>query len=293
MALRPASFFLIIKRIIEFYMQKFDLIINNKKIGYICGPEAINLQAAAPLLASNTLPEGWSWVKSSEHTIVAKNSLNKNDNQVFFKIFLNRNYLENVKAFFRGSRCRRSLKQSDVLLNHGFRTPGVNCWGKCLGVDFIVTQAIAGVGYGDYIKSLEKLFNKQSELKDLTTLIYNKRSLVSALGSQVGLLHRAGIIHGDLRPNNILIKDEQATPEFYFIDNERNQLYKQPSMRLIIKNLVQIMMFFPEQLSFTYRQRFYKNYFKAVNRFDLVEQKKIIRLVYQKVNQRLEGKPRE
>lgn len=271
-------------------MSKINLIINNKKAGYIAGLMAEQFMASVLPLAQKKLPPGWDWVNSSNHAVVAKNTGDQNSQQVFFKMFLHRSLGEGIKAFLKGSRCHRSIQQSDVLLKHGFNAPEVYCWGRCLSYDFMITQAIVSIGYGDYIKNYSKLVEKQNKPKNIAEIVSSKRLLVSSLGSLIGRLHQTGIIHGDLRPNNILVQTDYPIPEFYFIDNERNKFYKYPPRKLIIKNLVQIMMFFPKDLSFTYRQRFYKNYFSTVGRFNLNEQKKITLAVHEKVKKRLKGR---
>lgn len=274
-------------------MSKINLIIDNKKAGYIAGSMAEQFMASVPLLSQKKLPPSWAWVISSNHAVVAKNTGEQDSQQVFFKMFLNRSLFEGIKSFFRGGRCQRSIQQSDLLLKHGFSAPEVHCWGRCLGHDFMITQGIVSIGYGDYIKSYSKLLENQNKTKNIAEIINSKRQLVSTLGTLVGRLHQTGIIHGDLRPNNVLVQTDYPMPEFYFIDNERNKFYKCPPKKLIIKNLVQIMMFFPKDLSFTYRQRFYKNYFSTVERFDLDEQNKIALAVHKKVTQRLKGRSRE
>jgi len=45
--------------------------------------------------------------------------------------------------------------------------------------------------------------------------------VVAALGTEIGRLHSKKIIHGDLRPNNVLIELGADKPIFHFIDNER------------------------------------------------------------------------
>ena len=274
-------------------MNKIDLFIKQKKIGYICGNKADKFKEEVPCIVEKNLPDSWEWVNSSENTIVAKNTQDRIEENVFLKIFLDRSVLEGVKSSIRGSRCQRSIKQSDTLSDLGFNVPEVCCWGSSHGKDFVITKAIPSIGYADYIKNNVKLIENSKNQETVSDLIKNKRKLVSGIGQLVGDLHHKGLIHGDLRPNNILVKDKNQKYEFYLIDNERNMLHKNPADKLIIKNLVQIMMFFPEDLSSTYRCRFYKSYFKILNRFKAEEQKKIIRAVHDKVADRLKGRSRE
>ena len=274
-------------------MNKADLFLKQKKIGYICGNKIEKFKEDIPYVVEKKLPDNWEWVNSSENTIVAKKTHVKTDESVFLKVFLDRSILEGLKSSVRGSRCQRSIRQSDILSDLGFNVPEAYCWGKCHGKGFVITKAIPAIGYADYIKNNIKLIMNSNDHEAALDLIKSKRKLVSGIGQLVGALHHKGLIHGDLRPNNILVKDVNQKYEFYLIDNERNMLHKSPADKLIIKNLVQIMMFFPEDLSSTYRSRFYKSYFKAGKRFNIDEKKEIIQAVHNKVTDRLKGRSRE
>ena len=274
-------------------MNKEYLFFKQKKIGYICGKKIERFKEDIPNIVEKKLPDNWQWVNSSENTIVAKNTHVKIDESVFLKIFLDRSILEGLKSSVRGSRCQRSIRQSDILSGLSFNVPEAYCWGKCHGKDFVITKAIPAIGYADYVKDNIELIKNSNDHETAIDLIKSKRKLVSGVGQLVGSLHHKGLIHGDLRPNNILVKDVNQKYEFYLIDNERNILYKSPSDTLIIKNLVQIMMFFPDDLSSTYRYRFYKNYFNATERFKIDEQRMIIQAVHIKVSDRLKGRSRE
>jgi hypothetical protein len=75
-------------------------------------------------------------------------------------------------------------------------------------------------------------------------------------------MHRAGIIHGDLRPGNVLARKVADGWEFFFLDNERTRKWPWLPMRLRLKNLVQINML-PEGISRTDRMRFFQAYMLA------------------------------
>ena len=96
-------------------------------------------------------------------------------------------------------------------------------------------------------------------------------------------MHKVGIVHGDLRPGNILMEPSE-TPRFVMIDIERNSFHQVIPLHLVQKNLVQLIKCIPFK-EFTARDRltFYHEYHAAYGRFDKSEQKKlafdVIRLV--------------
>ena len=70
--------------------------------------------------------------------------------------------------------------------------------------------------------------------------LIHKRALLYALGEEVARLHRAGFIHGDLTPYNVIVERGEP-PRFVFIDHERT--CRAPivgRMRHRLRNLVQL-----------------------------------------------------
>ena len=70
--------------------------------------------------------------------------------------------------------------------------------------------------------------------------LIQKRALLHALGEEVARLHRAGFVHGDLTPYNVVVERGEP-PRFVFIDHERT--CRAPivaRMRHRLRNLVQL-----------------------------------------------------
>jgi lipopolysaccharide kinase (Kdo/WaaP) family protein len=70
--------------------------------------------------------------------------------------------------------------------------------------------------------------------------LIHKRALLRSLGEEVARLHRAGFIHGDLTPYNVVVERGEP-PRFVFIDHERT--CRAPivgRMRHRLRNLVQL-----------------------------------------------------
>ena len=106
----------------------------------------------------------------------------------------------------------------------------------------------------------------------------------------VGELHKNGICHGDLRVNNILVQESTGDVIFYFVDNERNTLFKKIPRRLIKKNLVQVNMIQSPHISRQDRLRFFQAYCEAYGGLSPAEKLALIERVQQRTAERLAKK---
>ncbi|UCH23419.1 MAG: hypothetical protein JSU83_09565 [Deltaproteobacteria bacterium] len=252
----------------------------------IFGPRRDEFVAAIQFLLKGELPEGWDWVSSSSNSIVARS---KNPPIYYYKEFLSRSSVESLKGLFSGSRCERARLQGDILRQKGFDTPVWCCWGKTKQRHFMVAEGIDAIGMGEFIyKSWRPPLDKKK--------IDVKRVIIEKLGLTIGRLHRAGIFHGDLRLNNILLSHRDKEVAFYFIDNERNRVYKKIPKYLIEKNLVQVNLVLPRYVTRQDRLRFYKTYNKVYDRFSRAEQIALMQRIQsrtlkrlKKIEQRTEG----
>lgn len=178
---------------------------------------------------------------------------------VFIKFFHFRRFTDRFHVV-RKTRAGRAWEGSILLEKSGFHTPELIAQGdviKKLQIQksFLITEYITpSLRVTEYIKT-------PAETDQFTEYLTKKRKFLTALGSLIGRLHNAGIFHGDLRSGNILMKQPDNAPLFYFIDNERNRYFSKgiPS-RLREKNLVQINMIVTPQLTFSDRLRFFEAY---------------------------------
>lgn len=230
-----------------------QLLADNKDVGYVEGKCSEKFES----VLVDAYKNGWSAlankIPSSKSTNVY---LITSPAEGFYKEFLARNSLEKFKARLVGSRCARHIAQSEILSKKGFDTPNILASGRLGKNEFIVSEAVKGVSFGEYLCSkLRQTKSKKS--------LQKKRLLFSQLGKFVGRLHKAGIIHGDLRPNNLLLVFKEKQPSWYVIDNERNQLVNRPTRKQLVKNLVQINMFHALDMTMTDRRRFFQGYLSA------------------------------
>lgn len=232
---------------------------------------------AIHFLLNGELPKEWEWVESSSNSIVARRL---KPSVTYYKEFLNRSPFEWLKNLVRGSRCERARLQGEILGRNGFRSPEILCWGKQGCRRYIVTEGINASGLGDFIiKRWRRPLAREQ--------VYAKRKLIEKLGQEIGRLHKEGIWHGDLRPNNILVQQTEMGINFYFIDNERNRCFTKIPKRLIERNLVQVNMVFPSYVTLQDRLRFFKAYSRTYPRFSFEERRSLMQKVHQRTLRRL------
>ncbi|GAB1269573.1 hypothetical protein NBRC116493_28260 [Aurantivibrio infirmus] len=238
----------------------------------------------AQSLASGSLQdEAWQLVPSSISARVAKSYDEKSGEFIYCKVFLPRNTLEIVKQYLRGSRARRAGDSASLLTQLGFETPKVIESGTRTAYSWLVTEGVNAVGLGDYVDKC--LRGKLSPER-----IRWKRNIITALGTLVGRLHKKGIVHGDLRLNNILIDTQSITPRFYLVDNERNQYFSNKKVlpkELMIKNLVQVALLFPPYGSRLDQYRFIKAYRQQMNSLTAGQFNEMLQTVDNKIAERL------
>lgn len=231
-------------------------------------------------LVRGKLPNHWERIDSSDHTVVAKR---ETPTPVYYKEFFARSMLEGLKGVLRGTRCNRARFQSNLLMKLGFHSPAVVCWGQYGKREFMITQGVFGQALAKYIHQ-----HWQRPLSHEQLL--HQRQLIRDLGQEIGRLHRIGIVHGDLRLNNILLESTEEKPQFYFIDNERNRKFRRVPLYWIKKNLVQANMVVPHVVTFTDRLRFFRAYNQSYGRFSSNQQRHLAQGIQNRSMQRLRGK---
>ena len=253
---------------------------NNKVVhsGFsILGSRRSEYTHAVQSLLCGKLPEGWEWANSSPNSCVARRL---KPYAAYYKEFLSRSPFEDFKNLFRGSRCHRARLQGKILKQKGFHSPAILCWGKKGRRHFMVMEGVNAPGLFDFIrKHWEPPLAKEE--------VHAKRKLIEQLGEEIGRLHKEGICHGDLRLNNILVRQTDKEIHFYLIDNERNHCFGKIPKRCIKKNLVQVNMIFPPHVTVRDRLRFFRAYSRAYPRFPFEEGRRFIQKVQQETLRRL------
>lgn len=250
--------------------------------------ESALTEAATALLHDQPLPEGVERVPSSALARVARMTVE--GQEFYLKVYLSGGRMDNFKQRLRGNRAERARRAAEELEHFGFATAEVVLTGAAGDSSWMVSRAIDGIGFGFYAHGFLRPPFSPARLRW-------KREVITALGDYVGRLHAVGIVHGDLRMNNIIIDGHATEPSFALIDNERNMRFRfYMPRRLRIKNLVQVTLFYPPLVSRTDRLRFYQAYCKAIG---LSSRRKRVALAraterkYEERYQRLKNKQRK
>ncbi|MGH1470516.1 MAG: lipopolysaccharide kinase InaA family protein [Cellvibrionaceae bacterium] len=221
------------------------------------------------------------------------------NHSVFIKIFYETRLKHKIKNLFlpATSRHKRFIARTHDLHRLNIPAPDIIASGSIGKNGYVVTTAFSGMGLGSFFARY-----LSPEIKDKTMSLW-RRSVVVSLGQLVADLHKAGIAHGDLRPNNILLDCFSVKPNFCFIDNERNTQPTKSNVilneALVIKNLVQLNMIWIEDVSVLSRLRFIRSYFNGLNKThhaiyaSKARQKELIQQVQLKTEERLAGKPKD
>ncbi|MCK5508677.1 MAG: hypothetical protein KAI50_09175 [Desulfobacterales bacterium] len=233
-------------------------------------------QAASKLMLGE-LPADWEWVPCSKNAVVVATTKNP---IVFYKKFLPRNNFEKIKAIIRGNRSKRARKQAGILHKAGLPTPKILCWGRGRKNVFLISKGFDGVGFFQYLKM--NFLPPLSKEK-----IRKKRLLLKEAGSLIGKMHSMGIVHGDLRQNNLLVKEVENGFQFSLIDNESNRKWWFIPRSQIFKNLVQFSIFPDNLLSKTDLMRLYNAYAALYPRFSGIGKRFFLRNVFRRSQHRI------
>ena len=203
----------------------------------------------AAALADGAMPPGWTLVNSSGYARVAYHA----GDQIYFKLFLPRSPLESIKALARGSRATRARRHNEDLHRAGIDAPHNIAWGRLWkGREYLFSTAVPGQGIDRWLRH-ELPAGSRDDLP-------GRRALLRELGVFIGRLHHSGFIHGDLRTSNVLAEWRGGRFRFALIDNERNSRHDMPPGKLLLKNLMQLNMHTPSELSRSDRWRFFESW---------------------------------
>ena len=196
------------------------------------------------------------------------------EKQLCYKEFLPRSPAESLTAILKGSRATRARVNSEALLLVGIDAPINVFWGKLAGGhEYLFTALAPGQGISDWLHDTDFPGNPE-QLK-------LRRRLLTALGTFIGRMHACGFIHGNLTPDNVLVTLTHERFRFTLIDNERNIHKNPPPGKMLLRNLTQLNLLSPTELSRTDRMRFFLAWRRQMRDVSPVEGKILAAEAYQ------------
>jgi len=209
------------------------------------------LHHCAEQLTQGLLPTGWELVNSSAYARVAYSP----QRQLYYKEFLPRSPAESLKALVRGSRATRARNNGNALLQAGINAPANIAWGKLPeGREYLFMQSAPGQGITQWLRVT--LVERNGEQ------LQQRRQLLRALGTFIGRVHATGFI-----------QLEQGHFHFTLIDNERNVQKTPPPGKMLLRNLMQLNMLLPADISRSDRMRFFTAWRQQVRELSPLEAK--------------------
>ncbi|MFN3531874.1 MAG: lipopolysaccharide kinase InaA family protein [Candidatus Brocadia sp.] len=179
---------------------------------------------------------------------------------------------------FQSSPARRAWVAAHGLMAANFRTPQPIAFFEekrsgILKKSFIIMEDISAcLPCNRYVsEKFSDCCNKATSGK--------KRRFISCLAMSFKHLHDSGTYHGDLKANNIMIKELTDTWDFFYLDLDRVSFHKKITIRKKVKNLSQLNASIPHCITYTDRLRFYRAYAGIKNLTK--EDKEILRAIVQ------------
>ena len=168
--------------------------------------------------------------------------------EAFIKVFDSPRGIGALKRRFRGSRALHLARIEAELNANGINAPEVLLVAteRAGGREMVVTRRAEGMlaarHVGPYRESLAR-----------------KRAVLHALGVAVARMHRAGFVHGDLTPFNVVVAPGEPL-RIVFIDHERTSRSRSIRWRPRLRNLVQLGHYDVPGLTNMDRMRVWKSY---------------------------------
>ena len=202
---------------------------------------------------------------------------------IYFKEFFPRSPVEKLKALVKGSRATRARHNNEALLLAGFEAPKNICWGR-LGSshEYLFTYAVPGFGITVWLR-------KELSARDSASL-QKRRQLLRQLGIFIGRMHATGFVHGNLRCSNVMAVEHRDGFQFSLIDNERSVQQVPPTGKQLLKNIMQLNMLFPSDLTLSDQLRFFRAWHSQMRHLTKVEADILGAEAYQWACRRLRAK---
>ncbi len=159
---------------------------------------------------------------------------------------------DNLKEWIRGGRALRAWKAGNALLARGIPVATPYAMVRTAEEGILVMERAEGI-------ELDRLLFRLLQVRG-DTVRRLKNCLSDTLGHLMGTLHGRGIYHADMKACNLLVAMEGETPRVKLVDYDRVQFFDTLPERFMIRNLVQLNLSIPREVSRSLRFRFLRAY---------------------------------
>ncbi len=171
-------------------------------------------------------------------------------------IYLKRLSIRSPRYLHKPRRARHTILQQERMAAAGFRVPASLLLVERTRAGVVTDSVVALKGLGA-MPSVFGLINRPDDTQRLTTA--EKRSMLTALGREVGRMHRAGLFHGDMHLNNVLYRINEEGITFSWIDNEEGRSFSRLPLRCRVHDLNHINRY-NHAMTLTDRMRIWRAY---------------------------------
>ena len=171
-------------------------------------------------------------------------------------IYLKRLSIRGPRYLHKPRRARHTILQQEQMAAAGFHVPESLFLVERIRAGVVTDSAVAMKGLGA-MPSVFALINRPDDAHHLTTS--EKRSMLMALGREVGKMHRAGLFHGDMHLNNVLYRTDEEEITFSWIDNEEGRRFSRLPFRCRVHDLNHINRY-RHAMTLTDRMRIWRGY---------------------------------
>ncbi len=167
--------------------------------------------------------------------------------------------LKGFSYFFRNSPARRAWIAAHGLIALNFRTPKPIALVEEKRAGILKKSFILMEGLSACLPCNKYVSERFSSPPDKITCL-KKRRFVVCLAKSFKQLHNFGIYHGDLKANNIMVRESQDRWDFFYLDLDRVCFNNTLTRKKRITGLSQLNASIPNCITYADRLRFYQAY---------------------------------
>ncbi len=189
-------------------------------------------------------------LKNAPESVIFK--LESMEGSLCVKWYRKRGRMDRVKELLRGGRALRAWKAGNGLLARGIPVARPLAMARTARGGFLFMELAEGA-------ELDRMLSRMVKVGGTENWRMLCR-LADTVGAFFGTLHRKGVFHADLKACNIMVREEGNKFLMKLLDYDNVRFHGNLSMKKALKNLVQLNLSIPVEISRSLRLRFLKAY---------------------------------